>query len=42
MEGPTDEYILIREVDLDGMGSPRYPRHGLIKEIIPDKDSRSP
>ena len=42
MEGPTEEYILIREVELDGMGSPRYPMHRLSKDIIPKNDSRPP
>ena len=42
LECPTDEYILIREVELDGMGSPPYSRHGLSKEIIPENDSQPP
>mmetsp|Transcript_9641 Transcript_9641/g.13479 ORF Transcript_9641/g.13479 Transcript_9641/m.13479 type:complete len:648 (-) Transcript_9641:136-2079(-) len=42
MDHPTNEYIIIREIELDQMGSPVYPRHGLNKEIIPDNDARPP
>lgn len=42
MKGFSDEYIMIREIELDARGSPRYPRHGLKKELRPDNDSRPP
>lgn len=42
MEGPTNEYLILREIELDQMGSPKYPRHGLNKKIIPENDARPP
>ena len=42
MENPDDEYILIREVEVDSLGSPIYPRHSHKKEVIPQNDARPP
>ncbi len=43
MKNPNDEYLFIREVELDDKGGAIYPRHsGENREIIPENDSRSP
>lgn len=43
MRDPDDEYLFIREVELDGKGGAVYPRHsGINKQIIPENDSRPP
>lgn len=42
MESPDDEYLLIREVELDAAGGAVYPRHSEKKELIPENDSRPP
>lgn len=42
MSSPTNEYILIREVELDKKGGAVYPRHGLNKQLIPENDARPP
>jgi len=42
MVDPDDEYILIREIELDSLGSPLYPRHSHKKEVIPANDARPP
>jgi len=42
MTDPDNEFVLIREIELDAMGSPLYPRHGLGKAIIPENDKRPP
>ena len=43
MKDADDEYILIREVELDAKGGAVYPRHsGDNKQIIPENDARPP
>mmetsp|Transcript_36727 Transcript_36727/g.54877 ORF Transcript_36727/g.54877 Transcript_36727/m.54877 type:complete len:598 (-) Transcript_36727:93-1886(-) len=42
MENPSNEFIIIREIELDQTGSPVYPRHGLNKVLIPENDARPP
>ena len=43
MKGPDDEYLFIREVELDAQGGAVYPRHsGINKKIIPENDARPP
>jgi len=42
MVNPDHEFILIREIELNNKGSPRYPRHGLNKALIPENDARPP
>jgi len=42
MKDPTNEFILIRETELDATGCPQYPRHGLGKVLIPKNDARPP
>ena len=43
MKDPDDEYLFIREVELDGQGGAVYPRHsGINKQIIPENDARPP
>ena len=42
MVEPTNEFILIRETELDSMGGPLYPRRGLGKVLIPENDARPP
>jgi tRNA (guanine10-N2)-methyltransferase len=43
MTDPDHEYMLIREVEMDGKGSPMHPRHGLGKmTLIPENDARPP
>lgn len=42
MKDPTNEFILIRETELDATGCPQYPRRGLGKVLIPDNDARPP
>jgi tRNA (guanine10-N2)-methyltransferase len=42
MSEPDNEYVLIRETELDGKGSPLYPRHHLGKTLIPENDARPP
>lgn len=41
MEQFHNEFIVIREVEMDGNGSPKYPRH-VKKQLIPENDARSP
>eukprot|EP00804_Cyclotella_cryptica_P023360 CCRYP_000506-RA/>CCRYP_000506-RA protein AED:0.31 eAED:0.31 QI:0/0.33/0.5/1/0.66/0.5/4/0/840 len=42
MENPHDEYLFIREVELDEAGGAVYPRHSEKREIIPENDARPP
>jgi tRNA (guanine10-N2)-methyltransferase len=42
MENPDDEYLFIREVELDAAGGAVYPRHSEKKELIPENDARPP
>ena len=42
MEHPDDEYLFIREVELDTAGGAVYPRHSEKKELIPENDKRPP
>ena len=42
MVNPDEEFILIREVEVDLLGSPLYPRHSHKKEVIPENDARPP
>lgn len=42
MKNPHNEFILIRETELDLLGSPKYPRHGSNKTLIPENDKRPP
>ena len=43
MKNPDDEYLFIREVELDEKGGAVYPRHsGEKREIIPENDARPP
>lgn len=43
MKNPNDEYLFIREVELDDKGGAIYPRHsGENREIIPENDTRPP
>lgn len=43
MKDPDDEYLFIREVELDDKGGAIYPRHsGENREIIPENDARPP
>lgn len=42
MDGPEEEYVLIKEVELDGCGSPLYPRFGHSGNLIPENDARPP
>lgn len=43
MKNPHDEFLLIREVELDGKGGAIYPRHsGENREIISENDARPP
>mmetsp|Transcript_38077 Transcript_38077/g.79794 ORF Transcript_38077/g.79794 Transcript_38077/m.79794 type:complete len:557 (+) Transcript_38077:364-2034(+) len=43
MKDSDDEYLFIREVELDAQGGAVYPRHsGIKKEIIPENDARPP
>lgn len=43
MKNPNDEYLFIREVELDDKGGAIYPRHsGENREIIPENDARPP
>lgn len=41
MENFDNEFILIREVEMDGNGNPKYPRHHK-KQLIPENDARPP
>ncbi|CAJ1969576.1 unnamed protein product [Cylindrotheca closterium] len=42
MKEPNHEYVLIREVEMDGKGSPLHPRHGIDKNVIPEHDKLPP
>ena len=42
MDDPDDEYIMIREIEVDFLGSPLYPRHSHKKVVIPEHDARPP
>lgn len=42
LQDPDDEYILIREVELDHKGGPVFPRHDYQKQLIPHNSSRPP
>ena len=42
MKDATDEYILIREVELDYQGGAIFPRVDDRKQLIPDHDARPP
>ena len=44
MDDPSNEFVLIREVELDASGSVRYPRHSHLGKhvLIPENDARPP
>ena len=42
MEDPQEEFIIVREIEVDRLGSPLYPRHSHHREIIPENDRRPP
>lgn len=44
MKEPTHEFLFIREMELDTLGNPLYPRHGQQgkTEVIPENDRRPP
>ena len=43
MEEPDNDFVLIREIELDASGSPLYPRFSPSdRKIIPENDSRPP
>lgn len=42
MKEPTNEYIMIREVELNYLGSAVYPRQDCDKKPIPENDARPP
>jgi tRNA (guanine10-N2)-methyltransferase len=42
LKEPDNEFILIREVEMDGKGSPLYPRHTAGKRLNPENDRRPP
>jgi len=42
MNDPTNEFVLIREVELDSKGGALYPRFGFEKVLIPENDARPP
>ena len=43
MENPDDEFLYVREVELDAMGGAVYPRHGAGKgELLIENDARPP
>ena len=42
MKDPDDEYLFIREVELDNKGGAVHPRHSDTKQIIPENDDRPP
>lgn len=42
MKDSDDEYLFIREVELDNKGGAVYPRHSDSKQIIPENDARPP
>jgi len=39
MKDPSNEFVMVREVELDTNGSPRFPRYSLGKQIIPENDA---
>ena len=41
MKDFENEFIIIREVEMDAKGNPKYPRH-FRKKIIPENDARPP
>lgn len=42
MEEPDNEYILIKELEMDGKASVLYPRYDVHKNFIPENDARPP
>lgn len=42
MVEPRNEFLLIREIELDTNGSPKHPRHGYTGKIIEANDARPP
>jgi tRNA (guanine10-N2)-methyltransferase len=42
MNEPDNEFLLIREIELDGKGGPLHPRLGVEGKAIPENDSRLP
>ncbi|GAX26055.1 tRNA (guanine10-N2)-methyltransferase [Fistulifera solaris] len=42
MKDPTNEYVLIHEIELNETGSPLYPRHSPEGKIISENDARPP
>lgn len=42
MKDPINEFVLIREIELNDTGSPLYPRHSPEGKIIPENDARPP
>ena len=42
MKDPDDEYIFIREVELDYKGGPMFPLYDFQKQVIPENQARPP
>lgn len=42
MKDPNNEFVMIREIELNDAGSPLYPRHSPDGTIIPENDARPP
>jgi len=42
MVDPTNEFVLIREVELDANGGVLYPRYGEKRQLLPEHDARPP
>jgi hypothetical protein len=42
MDGPDEEYVIIKEVELDECGSPLFPRLDHSGNLIPENDARPP
>lgn len=42
MKNPNEEFIMIREIEVNDLGSPLYPRHSNTKVIIPENDKIPP
>lgn len=42
MQNPANEFVLIREVELDALGNPLYPRYSETKQLIAENDTRPP
>ena len=42
LDNPLNEFLLIREIEVNDLGSPIYPRHDHKRRIIAENDSRPP